>query len=230
MATADFITLFEGCEDSAKNWRKVGPNDFVVKGGEILTTGSGDFAVLYYSATKFSDFLLSLEFRLSDPLRDNSGVFVRFRNPELPPPADIVARDEFSNLSRNPAWIAAYSGFEVQIDEQARGSKQRKEPDGLDMNRTGAIYKIPTGEKGQQRLQEFDRAPPLHAGQWNHFEIEVTGQTYAVRLNGRQTTKFVNRDPKRGLPATLDSDSGYIGLQSYRDSRVGFRNVRIRPL
>jgi hypothetical protein len=201
MATADFITLFEGCEDSAKNWRKVGPNDFVVKGGEILTTGSGDFAVLYYSATKFSDFLLSLEFRLSDPLRDNSGVFVRFRNPELPPPADIVARDEFSNLSRNPAWIAAYSGFEVQIDE-----------------------------KGQQRLQEFDRAPPLHAGQWNHFEIEVTGQTYAVRLNGRQTTKFVNRDPKRGLPATLDSDSGYIGLQSYRDSRVGFRNVRIRPL
>ncbi|HZA53592.1 MAG TPA: DUF1080 domain-containing protein, partial [Candidatus Udaeobacter sp.] len=133
-------------------------------------------------------------------------------------------------ISRNPAWIAAYSGFEIQIDEQARGSKQNNEPDGLDKNRTGAIYKIPTGQDGEPRLQDFRPAPPLKSEQWNDYEIAVKGQNYVVRLNGYQTTRFLNTDPSRGMPADVDPDSGYIGLQSYRDSRVSFRNIRIHPL
>jgi hypothetical protein len=224
------MILFDGREETFRHWRKVGPNDFVLNGDEILTSGSADFALLYYAPATFSDFLLFLEFSLANPLTDNSGVFVRFRNPELPPTPDIISRDRFGNVTRNVAWIAAYSGFEVQIDEQARGSTQEKEPDGLDKNRTGAIYKIPTGQNDEPRLQDFRPAPPLQAGRWNSYEIEVKGQHYVVRLNGKQTADFLNTDPKRGISAEADADSGYIGLQSYRDSQVAFRNIRVHPL
>jgi hypothetical protein len=181
--------------------------------------------LLYYASATFSDFLLSLEFRLSDPLRDNSGVFVRFRNPALKPTRDIIARDELGNLAENPAWIAVYSGFEVQIDEQGRGDKRQNEPDGLDKNRTGAIYKISTGQNGEPRLRDFRPAPPLQPDRWYSYEIEVKDQNYAVRLNGRQTTSFFNTDSTRGLATDPHADFGYIGLQSYRDSRVAFRNI-----
>jgi hypothetical protein len=229
MPQAEFTHLFDGREKTFNNWRKVGPNDFILNRGEIVTSGSDDFALLFYSSA-FSDFLLRLEFCLSDPLRDNSGIFVRFRNPELAATEEIILRDPYGQISRNPAWIAAYSGFEIQIDEQARGSKQNNEPDGLDKNRTGAIYKIPTGQDGEPRLQDFRPAPPLKSEQWNDYEIAVKGQNYVVRLNGYQTTRFLNTDPSRGMPADVDPDSGYIGLQSYRDSRVSFRNIRIHPL
>jgi len=230
MSQREFQTLFDGREETFRHWRKVGPNDFVLNGNEILTIGSDDFAVLYYASATFSNFTLRVEFRLSDPMKDNSGVFVRFCNPELPPTAEIVARDEFGNIERNPAWIASYSGFEIQIDEQARGSQQHKERDGLDKNRTGAIYKIPTGQEGEVKLQDFSAAPPLRAGDWNEYEIEVKDNTYVVRLNGHRTTTFMNSDHARGRPPTVDPHSGYIGLQSYRDSRVGFRNIGVRAL
>jgi Domain of Unknown Function (DUF1080) len=230
MSNGQFLTLFAGREEDLRHWRKVGPNHFVLKGNELVTAGSEDFAVLYYASTAFSDFLLRLEFRLTDPTKDNSGIFVRFRNPELPATSEVLARDELGNITRNPAWIAAFSGFEIQIDEQARGSKQKKERDGLDKNRTGAIYKIPTGQQGEMRLQDYHPAPALRAGDWNEYAIEVKDQTYTVRLNGYRTTTFVNTDRTRGLPPTLDSSSGYIGLQSYRASRVGFRNIRVYPL
>ena len=224
------MILFDGREETFRQWRKVGPNDFALDGDEIVTSGNRDFALLYYASATFSDFVLTLEFRLSDPLRDNSGIFIRFRNPGLPPTPDIIGRDEFGYVARNPAWIAVYSGFEVQIDEQARGDKKKNEPDGLDKNRTGAIYKIPTGQNGEPRLQDFHSAPRLQPERWNRYEIEVKGQHYIVRLDGTQTTSFSNTDPKRGIPAETDPDAGYIGLQSYRDSRVAFRNIRVHTL
>ena len=52
------------------------------------------------------------------------------------------------------------SGFEVQIDDNALGDSTKDfygispEPNGL-KNRTGAIYKIPTGQDGEPRLQDF---------------------------------------------------------------------------
>jgi len=219
--------LFDGTQRTFARWRKVGQNDFALEDGAIVTVGSGDFAVLYYAPSTFDDFVLRLEFRLSDSLKDNSGVFVRFRNPELPPTPETLAHDELRNISRNPAWIAVCSGFEIQIDEQARGSKQHNERDGLNKNRTGAVYKIPTGDNGEPRLQEYHPGPALYPGEWNEYAITVTGDTYVVELNGRKTTTFVNTDPARGLSPTRDPDSGYIGLQSYRNSRVGFRNIRV---
>ena len=66
--------------------------------------------------------------------------------------------------------IAVNTGYEIQIDDIAM-------PDGNSLHKTGAIYNF---------------AAPLHAdvskpmGQWNTFEIEVTGQRYSVTLNGKK--------------------------------------------
>jgi hypothetical protein len=43
-------------------------------------------------------------------------------------------------------------------------SKQEKEPDGLDKNRTGTIYELPTGQIDEPRIQHFQAALPLQAG------------------------------------------------------------------
>ncbi|MGH8332711.1 MAG: 3-keto-disaccharide hydrolase, partial [Pseudomonas sp.] len=71
----------------------------------------------------------------------------------------------------------------------------------------------------------------LAAGQWHKYEIEVSGQTYIVRLNGHETTRFTrsNTDTLRGNPPSVDADSGFIGLQTHT-GRVAFANVRLKTI
>jgi hypothetical protein len=61
------------------------------------------------------------------------------------------------------------------------------------------------------------------------YEIEVSGQTYIVRLNGQPATRFVNTDAFRGKPPSVDPDSGYIGIQTHT-GRVAFRSIQIKSL
>ena len=92
--------------------------------------------------------------RIFDGLRHNSGVFLRLRHPQEPVSAALRARAfaDGAPIDKNPAWTAVYSGFEVQIDDTARGDVSKDfygrhpEPDGLWKNRTGAIYKTPAGD------------------------------------------------------------------------------------
>src|SRR6266567_10111 len=251
-----FEYLFDGTVGTFNRWRAVGPNAYALIDGEIITAGNSDFAILFYALETFGNFILRMRFRLTDPLVDNSGVFVRFRNPLLPPTAATLNRmtqasirekqirpDLQSDLELfqvpNRAWSAVHSGFEVQIDEQARGDQRIGERDGLDKNRTGAIYKIPTGQDGEPRLQDFQPGLRLQQNQDNDLEIEVRADAqnpqddvYTVHINGIPTTTFVNADASRGVSPVRDqnSDSGYIGLQSYSGSRVAFRDIRIRRL
>src|SRR5205823_2270330 len=97
----------------------------------------------------------------------------------------------------NKPFVAVDTGFEVQIDEAAKGNPQKGTPDGLDSSRTGAIYEIPTTGPGAVR-QHYTRGPALHSGGWNQYEIQVTGNHYKVFLNCQQTTDFTNIDAFRG--------------------------------
>jgi hypothetical protein len=119
----------------------------------------------------------------------------------------------------NQAWVPVTTGFEVQIDELARGN-----PDGLNMHRTGAIYGIPVGSAAGQ--QSYQRGPILKTGEWNNVEIKVVGDSYTVTLNGQCTTSFVNTDAYRGQSPDTHPHTGYIGLQSHTGS-VAFRSIRI---
>jgi choline dehydrogenase-like flavoprotein len=212
---AGFISLFDGSQASFANWLHVGPGGFDYDSNQqvIVARPGNDIGLLFFIARAYSDFELRLQFRL-DSRQDNSGVFVRFRDPRQPPPAGVSD----PRIAGNPAWLAVDTGFEIQIDEQARN-------DGADLHRTGAVYAIPIG--GGVGQQTFARGSSLQPGEWNDYEIKVVGDTYTVALNGLQTAAFTNNDMSRGRAASQDPLSGFIGLQTHTGA-VSFRAVRVR--
>lgn len=220
-----FQSLFDGTVASFRKWKSVGYGAFDLIDGAILVRTGGDLGLLYYP-DPFSDFTLRLEFRLSS-VTDNSGVFVRSRNPLLPVPR----RDgSGSDIYSNPAYVPVDTGFEVQIDELARGNATKAEPSGMDKKRTGALYDIPTTPGWiMQHFTGRDRQARLDG--WNEFEITVkksgAGDDYTVALNGDQTTSYTNIDIFRGRSKDVDSDSGFLGLQSHTGP-IAFRNIRIK--
>src|SRR5262245_18962113 len=210
-----FRWLFDGSQVSLANWQQAGPGQFDYDPNEqVITARPGsDIGLLFYKVTGFSNFTLRLQFRL-DSRSDNSGVFVRFRDPRQPAPPGLAD----PRIPGNPAWVAVYTGFETQIDEQAA-------PDQADKHRTGAIYSIDVGLAAGQ--QAYARGSALQPGEWNDYEIQVAGDTYTVLLNGFRTTSFTNTAGQRGVPASRDLTSGFIGLQTHTGA-VAFRAVQIK--
>jgi hypothetical protein len=201
-----FYALFDGTDDTFKLWQEVGPGSFSLIGGKIIAYPRGE-SILFYSKETFKNFILSLEFCL-DTVNDNSGVFLRFRYP-------LKKWEEEDLKHKKPVEIVSYTGFEVQIDEQAPEDKHR----------TGAIYDIEIGkEKGSQ---DYTPPHPLKSKTWYEFRISVEGQDYEVRLNGEKVATFTNTQTGRGKPAQENALHGYIGLQAHT-GKVAFRNIRIK--
>ena len=244
-----FTALFDGKASTFNSWKSADAKNgqgFALIDGEIVTHGSADFALLYFATKAFADFHLRLQFRCFDPNNNNSGVFVRFRDPRLRLPTVLASRADAEKGGGNPAWSAVISGFEVQIDDNARGDVnkdfygRRPEPDGLWKNRTGAIYKIPAGDfiyhfsRYDDRLQQYTPGPPLVPGVWFQYDIVVTGNRYEVTLTNTQsgatqvTTIFDNPDTARGIATLGGQPAGFIGIQSYPSSQMAFRDIWIK--
>jgi hypothetical protein len=228
-----YTALFDGTDATFRKWKvtgfratgpanmpisESGPGYFRLIDENIVARATEPYGVFYFAADVFSDFILRLQFRLSGP-DNNSGIFLRFRDPQLHWPEFEENGPTHAPLD-NRARIAEFSGFEVQIDENAA-------PDGEDKHRTGAIYGIDIGPTPGQ--QTYKRAQPLTAGRWNFYEIEVRGGTYTVRLNSTRTTTFTNLDLNRGQPAAQNPNSGFIGVQAH-SGEVAFRNIRLKRL
>ncbi len=182
------------------------------------------------------------------PANHNSGVFVRFPRPTLGLTPALQTRisqvppPEPSFDPNNAAWKPVVAGFEVQIDDNARGDSGKDfygikpEPDGLFKNRTGAIYKIQAGDRvwhlnfNEPAVQNYTPGPALVPGVWFEYEIVVQGNDYTVFLTNietgerKQTTTFHNTDADRGLLP------GFIGVQVYAGSTIAWRHIRIKPV
>ncbi len=239
-----FETLFDGTTTSFTRWRKIGQDGigFAHIDGQLLSYGSGEFAMLYYAAKTFTDFKLRLQFQIFDPEAHNSGVFIRFAHPRHGLSDELATRAESEGVdhSGRPWWRPVFSGFEVQIDDNARGDQGKDfygimpEPDGKWKNRTGAIYKIQAGDRvwhlgfNEPQTQTYNLGPELVPGEWFEYEIAVKDDLYAVQLTNlrtgasSQTTSFKNSDSDRGKP------NGYIGIQAYPGNPVAYRNIRIK--
>ncbi|MEU7469548.1 lectin [Streptomyces sp. NPDC044984] len=103
-------------------------------------------------------------------------------------------------------WSAVDNGYEIQIDATDAADRT-----------TGAVYGFRSAD-----LAARDAAlnPP---GEWNTYEIRVTGERLEVFLNGRKINDFTNTDPARSLAR------GHIGLQNHGDGDdAAFRNIRIK--
>ncbi len=217
-----FETLFDGTEMTFNSWKAVGQGAFALMDGMIVTQPDGDLGLLYYAPRTFDDFTLRLQFKM-DRVEDDSGILVRMREPRRPVPD---RRDpNVSHPYKNPAYVGADTGFEIQIDEVARGAPPSGTPEDRDEHRTGAIYGISIGRGTGQQI--YHRGPILVPGRWYDCDIEVKGDTYKVRLNGEETAVFTNADAHRGRSPEQDRYSGYIGLQSHV-GHASFRDIRIQ--
>jgi hypothetical protein len=105
-----FKTILDGT--SLHGWKMCGPGKFDLIDG--MTISNGGMGLLWYEEKKFCDFILRVNWKTSTK-RDNSGVFVRFSDPDDDP------------------WIAVKTGYEIQIYD---GEPQ----DGNATHRTGAVY------------------------------------------------------------------------------------------
>ncbi|MER5307636.1 ThuA domain-containing protein [Streptomyces sp. NPDC002773] len=103
-------------------------------------------------------------------------------------------------------WSAVNNGYEIQIDATDAADRT-----------TGAVYGFRSAD-----IAARDAAlnPP---GEWNTYELRVTGERLEIFLNGRKINDFTNTDPARSLR------QGHIGLQNHGDGDdVAFRNIRIK--
>jgi hypothetical protein len=102
-------------------------------------------------------------------------------------------------------------GIEVQIyDSHDKGPDAKL----TDHDSGGIIPRIPPTK---------NTAKP--AGEWNHFQITVKGDTLTVKLNGETVNEVNLKDPKlAGRP-----DKGYIGFQDH-GLPLSLRKIRIRQL
>lgn len=240
---AGFRPLFDGTTATFKSWRLAGPGGggMLHLNGEMVSYGDGALRLFFYATELFADFTLRLQFRIVDVANHNSGVFVRFPRPSLDLSDTLKPRtaNEPHFDKENVAWKPVISGFEVQIDDNARGDSTKDfygiaEPDGMFKNRTGAIYKIQAGDRvwhqnfNEPAVQTYTPGPPLVPGVWFEYEIVVQGDDYTVFLTNlhsgqrMQTTGFHNTDTDRGRAP------GCVGIQAYPGSTVAWRHVRIK--
>ncbi len=249
-AAPGFTALFDGTAGTFKKWQLAGAGGqgFALIAGELVSYGGSDFSLLYYAPQAFEDFHLRLQFKVFNAANANSGVFVRFRNPlaKLPDVLRQRAIAEGAAVAANPAWGAVYSGFEVQIDDNAKRDVSKDfygrlpEPNGLYKNRTGAIYKIPAGDLivhtgGHDTVvQQYTPGPAVRPGVWMQYDIAVTGNHYEVTLTDTETgvsqltSVFDNTDAERGLGRIAGAPAGFLGIQSYPNSPVAFRDIWVK--
>jgi LEA14-like dessication related protein len=108
----EFNYLFDG--QSMDGWRMAGAGKFVLVEYDKSLQSQGGMGLLWYTKRKYKDFVLKVDWKVSRK-DDNSGIFIRFSNPD------------------NDPWIAVNTGYEIQIDDMAM-------PDGNPLHKTGAIY------------------------------------------------------------------------------------------
>jgi hypothetical protein len=104
-----FTSIFNG--KNLDGWKMAGEGKFVIPESDAALQSEGGMGLLWYSENKYKNFILKLEWKASDG-SDNSGVFVRFPDPD----------DNPNNAVRE--------GYEIQIDDKA----------GEPIHQTGAIY------------------------------------------------------------------------------------------
>src|SRR5919197_5034721 len=109
---SEFTYLFDG--RTIDDWHMAGPGKFVLVEYDKSLQSEGGMGLLWYAKKKYKDFVLMVDWKVSRR-NDNSGVFIRFSNPD------------------NDPLIAVNTGYEIQIDDMAM-------PDGNPLHKTGAIY------------------------------------------------------------------------------------------
>jgi Domain of Unknown Function (DUF1080) len=206
------IVLLDRSEASYRQWRHVGGGAFVRNADGSVETRGGPLGMLWYPLLPLRDVVVDLQWRDAAPrCCSNSGVFVRFPDPEAP---GLSLPCEVGPAKTRPEWVAIYCGHEIQINDGTR-----------DPQRTGSIYGFKPAVRSSVRPR----------GSWNDLSIRITGNgdyTVTVTQNGRVLNTFRNspgqQSMRRGDPPTDDRQFpvGYLGLQNHdAGDVVQFRDI-----
>jgi choline dehydrogenase-like flavoprotein len=197
-----FKPLFTG---SRQGWQMSGGGDFLTIFGSILEARPNGLGLLWYTREVFRNFVLKVDWLSFNPTTnipggraDNSGILFRFPALNASDPA-------------NDWKLASDKGYEIQIDDMGFNvdTGQNFSP----LHQTGAVYGLAPSSKIASNS----------AGQWNTFEIEATGTTIKVTLNGQPVTNYA-------IPTNNSRpQEGHIGLQCHTGN-VQFQKVMIRAL
>jgi hypothetical protein len=217
-------TILGAGQASFDAWRQAGPGRFVRQpDGSVLSEGG--LGMLWYPEP-FGDVRLSFEFRdtRTDGGRSNSGVFVRFPDPDeaAARPADQRFPCQTGSATTQPAWVAINCGHELQIYDGDTGEVQK----------TGSVYNFaPLG---------LAQARPVATGVWSTYEVELTGGgdwTATIRRDGEVLQSFTNspgqQASRAGDPPTdlRQFAEGHIGLQNHGTAdRIQIRDVQVTDL
>jgi hypothetical protein len=138
-----------------------GDGRFVILESDSALQSEKGGGLLWYSEKEYKNFILKLEWKVSDE-GDNSGVFVRFPDP-----------DDNQN-------IAVREGYEVQIDDKA----------GNPIHQTGAIYDFaapskvvskPPGQWNTMEIQALDQS----------YIVIINGEKVTEFTGSRMTEGYI---------------------------------------
>jgi hypothetical protein len=191
-----WLPLFDGKD--LNGWKHVGPGNMTVENGLIHTHGG--MGLLYWTGGTIGNCVLRVVYKMRDQ-NDNSGVYVRI---------PIEPRE---------AWMPVYYGYEVQIDNVAKGEDE--------YHVTGTLYSL------TKPLARPGKPGP----EWNTMDITLDGPHTIVTVNGQKVTDFTEGqevppkklwfEPERGRRPAF----GFFGLQNHSDNDiVFFKEVAVRPL
>jgi len=148
-AADGFTPLWNG--QDLDGWEYIGDGGFSVTADCTLLSG-GQAGLLWYTPQPFADFELALDYRLGN-VDDNSGVFVRFPEPE--------------------GWEG---GWSARPDDTVRGHEiQINDNPGGDPQKTGAVYNLaqPTASASNP-IGEWNEMLIRVRGQ--HYTVTVNGE------------------------------------------------------
>lgn len=196
---AETVELFNG--KNLKGWSHVLIDD-TVKKKDVWSVVDGVLVCqgkplgYFYTKASFQDYHLELDWRWApDGKPGNSGVLLRIAGePVSFLPKCVEA--QLQNGSAGDIW--AFYGAKVDGDaDRIRNVKDHKD--------LGTF-------RGVGKIKAAEHAP----GEWNHYDIKLTGGNLELRVNGVLVNKATG----------LDVLSGPIGLQS-EGGEIHFRNIRL---
>lgn len=192
----NWIQLFDGKD--LNGWKHVGPGNMTVENGLIQTHGG--MGLLYWTGGTIGNCVLRVVYKMRDQ-NDNSGVYIRI--PIEP---------------REP-WMPVYYGYEVQIDNIAKGEDE--------YHITGTLYSL------TKPLARPGKPGP----EWNTMDITLDGPHTIVTVNGAKVTDYTEGQPVPPKKLWYEPERGrrpqfgFFGLQNHSNNDiVFFKEVALRPL
>jgi len=200
MQDSDSVALFNGKDLSAWKYYLVEPDVkmadvWSVRNGLLICKGEP----MGYLATKkqFANFKLVVEWRWAPGKKaGNSGVLLRITGE----PRALPKCAEAQLQSGKAGDIYGFHGFQVKGDAARSMSSQ-----GDMIGKLSGVSKIKGNEK--------------EPGQWNKYEITLSGGNLTLLVNGEKVNEATG----------LDIVAGNIGLQS-EGGEIHFRTVQLTPL